>query len=680
MGCDLFIQHEHEDVQLLVACCLADIFRIYAPESPFDDPNNLKNIFIFLANQLKGLKDNSNPSFKRYYYLLENLECVKTFNIALELDESQEIIAVLFENAFKIVNDKITPKVKSLLFDLLHPLLNESDQISSRVLDTLFARIIEPQKSNNKEAHSLAVQLLKRGNQHFEYLVQNHLNNILLSNRNNMGNNLTLNSATSNNSLLNLTGNSSNDSLLNNSSLLNENSEGHAGGVTGSSNQFISDKLCLIIYELNTIRYAFLELLMPQLEYKLKSSDLKERREYTKLLSKMFSEKESKLAQQLPHLWEAYLERFADMNEDIRKICVQHICDFLIQQSQSIKSITAAGETPVETQSTTTTSSSPSNILEQIIEHVKNRALDAEETIRYEVVQEILKAIKSDSNLITIDLLNVLKERTLDIKIKIRKLALQGLAALYKKIHSKVYGRRTIQVVSFIPSKIMHIYFQDSIEDKLVVERLLNSSIVPYNLAAREKMAQLYYAYCTFDEYSILSLLEIMKNRVLLYQLMKSIAENLDTPNRTQLSEAKLARDVNLIALNLLDTVKGSEFMKSFIGLLKTNLNLKKYFKNFINLNCTCAQSMQLIPIIFNNLSSLNQTQMMMARRLIERMSSLIIDKECLQALLELVEHKIKQKLTLKQRKLLIKQKQKNTAVKTKCKANRRGKYSDEYS
>jgi sister chromatid cohesion protein PDS5 len=71
LGCELFLHHDNEDVQLLVACCLADIFRINAPDSPFQDPTNLKNIFIFLANQLKGLKENSSTSFKRYFYLLE---------------------------------------------------------------------------------------------------------------------------------------------------------------------------------------------------------------------------------------------------------------------------------------------------------------------------------------------------------------------------------------------------------------------------------------------------------------------------------------------------------------------------------------------------------------------------------------------------------------------------------
>lgn len=64
-------------------------------------------------------------------------------------------------------------RIKSLIFDILHPLLNESDQISTRILDTLFSRVIEPQKSNNKETFNLSVNLIRKGNQHFEFFVQN---------------------------------------------------------------------------------------------------------------------------------------------------------------------------------------------------------------------------------------------------------------------------------------------------------------------------------------------------------------------------------------------------------------------------------------------------------------------------------------------------------------------------
>lgn len=42
LGNDVFLEHGHDDVKLLVACCIADVFRIYAPDSPYQDPNNLK--------------------------------------------------------------------------------------------------------------------------------------------------------------------------------------------------------------------------------------------------------------------------------------------------------------------------------------------------------------------------------------------------------------------------------------------------------------------------------------------------------------------------------------------------------------------------------------------------------------------------------------------------------------
>jgi len=136
---------------------------------------------------------------------------------------------------------------------------------------------------------------------------------------------------------------------------------------------------------------------------------------------------DSKLAVKVPQLWEAYLERFADMNEDIRKICIQHISDFLIQQAGSVSELTSSSNN--NTISATAGSSnlhhhhaapmSSALVLEQIIEQVRNRSLDPDEGLRHEVIQEILKAIKSDANLISSDLLNILQKRTLDVKVSL---------------------------------------------------------------------------------------------------------------------------------------------------------------------------------------------------------------------------------------------------------------------
>ena len=60
---DYFLQNTSRDVQLLVACCIADILRIFAPEAPYKEPAQIKVIFLFLIRQLGGLKDPKDPAF-----------------------------------------------------------------------------------------------------------------------------------------------------------------------------------------------------------------------------------------------------------------------------------------------------------------------------------------------------------------------------------------------------------------------------------------------------------------------------------------------------------------------------------------------------------------------------------------------------------------------------------------
>jgi hypothetical protein len=88
---DFFYSHERPDVQLYAAICLADVIRICAPNLPDAPPEKLlvnrvfcikmiicccffKNMFLFLARQLLGLKNIDDPLFSRRYYLLEVME------------------------------------------------------------------------------------------------------------------------------------------------------------------------------------------------------------------------------------------------------------------------------------------------------------------------------------------------------------------------------------------------------------------------------------------------------------------------------------------------------------------------------------------------------------------------------------------------------------------------------
>lgn len=100
---DYFLEHPSRDVQLLIACCIADVLRVYAPEAPYKDQDQIKAIFIFFIRQLYGLKDPKDPSFKRYFYLLENLAYVKSFNMCFEIEECHKIFSQLFGVFFKII-------------------------------------------------------------------------------------------------------------------------------------------------------------------------------------------------------------------------------------------------------------------------------------------------------------------------------------------------------------------------------------------------------------------------------------------------------------------------------------------------------------------------------------------------------------------------------------------------
>lgn len=42
LASDYLMDHQNKDVRLLVACCLADVFRIFAPDAPFKDSEHLK--------------------------------------------------------------------------------------------------------------------------------------------------------------------------------------------------------------------------------------------------------------------------------------------------------------------------------------------------------------------------------------------------------------------------------------------------------------------------------------------------------------------------------------------------------------------------------------------------------------------------------------------------------------
>ena len=102
---------------------------------------------------------------------------------------------------------------------------------------------------------------------------------------------------------------------------------------------------------------------------------------------------------------------------------------------------------------------------------------------------------------------------------------MSGLAMIYRKHLTNPHGvpEATKNAVKWIKDKILHGYYMPGIEDRLLVERLFNSCLVPFSLEPEERMKKLLLLFATIDENASKAFIEIQKHqmqvRVLYFEL-----------------------------------------------------------------------------------------------------------------------------------------------------------------
>lgn len=564
---DFFRLHQSRDVQLLIACCIADVLRVYAPDAPYTDAEQVKGIFLFLIKQLGGLKDPKDPAFKRYFYLLENLAYVKSFNMCFDLEDCQEIFCALFQLIFKIVNDEHSGKVKSFMLDILCPLITESDSVSNELLDIILQNIVEPLKSQRKNAYKLARELLLKCSDTLEPYIQAFFNQVLILGKE--------------------------DKKL-----------------------FIATKVYDLIYELYHVCSRVLLSVLPQLEFKLKSPDEHERMGCVSLLARMFSEKDSQLAVQHRQLWRAFLGRFNDISVAIRTKCVQYSMHFLLNHPE---------------------------LRQDVTETLKLRQHDGEESVRYEVVTAIVATAKRDFSIVSDseDLVNFVKERTLDKKFKIRKEALTGLAMIYKTfLGDPDVPETTKTAVKWIKDKILHGYYMTGLEDRLLVERLLNTCLVPYQLPAEVRMKKLYLLYATIDENATKSFIELQKSQATVRKAVVELTEIYSLRLTPDARNKEIQSRVAQLSKYLPDPIKAAEFIHKFAVNLIVDEHMLRLLETIVNPEISCKECADAGTQLLKKLGQPVMTNLYYntVKLLMERISSVLVDKDAIQHLVQYVE------------------------------------------
>uniref|UniRef100_A0A8C6SEP1 PDS5 cohesin associated factor B n=1 Tax=Neogobius melanostomus TaxID=47308 RepID=A0A8C6SEP1_9GOBI len=549
LASDFFLKHPDKDVRLLVACCLADIFRIYAPEAPYTSPDKLKDIFMFITRQLKGLEDTKSAQFNRYFYLLENIAWVKSYNICFELEDSNEIFTQLYRTLFQVINNGHNQKVHMHMVDLMSSIICEGDTVSQELLDTVLVNLVPAHKNLNKQAYDLAKALLKRTAQAIEPYITNFFNQVLML------------------------------------------------GKTSVSD--LSEHVFDLILELYNIDSHLLLSVLPQLEFKLKSNDNDERLQVVKLLNKP--------------LWQCYLGRFNDIHVPIRLECVKFASHCLMNHPDLAKDLT---------------------------EYLKVRSHDPEEAIRHDVIVSIVTAAKKDLSLVNDALLNFVKERTLDKRWRVRKEAMMGLASIYRKYSlNGEGGREASKQISWIKDKLLHIYYQNSIDDRLLVERVFAQYMVPHNLETGERMKCLYYLYATLDTNAVKALNEMWKCQNMLRHHVKDL---LDLSEAS--SKAVFAKVMVITSKEPARPRKAQDFVKKLAQVLEDDERIRDQLETLVSPSCSCKQAETCVRDITKKLGSPKQPSnpfLEMVKFLLERIAPVHIDTESISALIKQVNKSI---------------------------------------
>ncbi len=69
----------------------------------------------------------------------------------------------------------------------------------------------------------------------------------------------------------------------------------------------------------------------------------------------------------------------------------------------------------------------------------------------------------------------------------------------------------TRKAITWIKDKILHGYYMQGMEDRLLVERLINTCLVPFNLESQDRMKKLLLLYCTIDDNASKAFVEVSR-------------------------------------------------------------------------------------------------------------------------------------------------------------------------
>uniref|UniRef100_A0A1J3J2X5 Sister chromatid cohesion protein PDS5-like protein B-B n=1 Tax=Noccaea caerulescens TaxID=107243 RepID=A0A1J3J2X5_NOCCA len=154
------LSHPDSDVRVSVVSCLTEIVRITAPEAPYSD-DQMKEIFRLTIEAFEKLADTSSRSYSKAESVLDNVSKVRSCLVMLDL-ECHDLILQMFRNFLKTIRSDHPRVVFSSMEMIMISIIDETEEVSTDLLDTLLACVKNENKNGSPMSWSLVEKVLSR--------------------------------------------------------------------------------------------------------------------------------------------------------------------------------------------------------------------------------------------------------------------------------------------------------------------------------------------------------------------------------------------------------------------------------------------------------------------------------------------------------------------------------------
>lgn len=380
-----------------------------------------------------------------------------------------------------------------------------------------------------------------------------------------------------------------------------------------AANSELDDNLYELLYELYKINKSVLLSVLPQLEFKLKGNDENERLQTVKLLGRMFADEETSLAESNKPLWNCYLGRFLDVAPSVRLECVQMAKQFLLSSIGILRA----------------------DITEQLV----NRLQDPDEKVRLETVVAICDSALENFDLIHVKLFDGVVGRIRDKKWLIRREAVTCLGKLYKRMLSlptnsgSKISKKSIKKLKDVPSKILHLYFQNSIEDRLCVERVVHGCLIPVTLPVEDRMKRLFNFYHSLDEAGINVFEGMLKHRSRVNKDFTALLEAYTSDCDKDEKETLVFTQTVALARNLPEPHKAQEHITKLLTMCK-NKKLYEHLSKASSLKEECPKIIKSVTEVIKTITTKSPI-IETVKALLDRACPMILDSSSFTYLLK---------------------------------------------